>query len=258
MRQPWTIVRGTTPLIAAAIHDGHDINPDALPAMAIAEEERLREEDPCTGRLAHVSDTRIIVHRSRFEVDLNRPREKAVYRRPEDAWGLTVWKDAIPDEILDAALREYDRFNDDVFALLDEWRDRFGRFVIYDIHTYNHRRDGPDASPADPAGNPEVNLGTGTVDMKRCGTIVERFRAELSRQTFGGRPLDVRLDVKFKGGDFARRIHERYPDEACVLSIEFKKIFMDEWSGEVDRAALAELEGALAATVPGVVQSIQN
>ena len=30
--------------------------------------------------------------RSRFEVDLNRPREEAVYRVPEDCWGLDVWR----------------------------------------------------------------------------------------------------------------------------------------------------------------------
>ena len=39
---------------------------------------------------------RIIVNRSRFEVDINRPRDKAVYITPEDAWGLHIWKN-IPD-----------------------------------------------------------------------------------------------------------------------------------------------------------------
>ena len=39
-----------------------------------------------------VGNTQIIGTHSRFEVDLNRPREKAVYIKPEDAWGLEVWK----------------------------------------------------------------------------------------------------------------------------------------------------------------------
>jgi hypothetical protein len=37
-----------------------------------------------------VAPTHIIVTRSRFEVDLNRPRDKAVYRCAADAWNLDV------------------------------------------------------------------------------------------------------------------------------------------------------------------------
>jgi hypothetical protein len=42
----------------------------------------------------------MITHRSRFEVDLNRPRREAVYRIPEDAWGLDIWRDEVlPDDV---------------------------------------------------------------------------------------------------------------------------------------------------------------
>ena len=41
----------------------------------------------------------------------------------------------------------------------------------------------------------------------------------------------------------------RYPDTGCVLAIEFKKVFMDEWSGEPDVAHITEIAGALAAAV---------
>lgn len=255
---PWEIVRGTSPLIATAIHDGHEIGPIAEPHLALNDNARLREEDPFTGRLAEISDTRIIVHRSRFEVDLNRPRERAVYIRPEDAWGLNVWKDELPQEVIESALREYDLFNASLFALLDEWKNRFGAFVVYDLHSYNHRRGGPDAQPADPAHNPEVNIGTGTLHQERFGEVIERFIAEMSAANFMGRHLDVRENVKFQGGDFARRIHERYPEQACVIAIEFKKIFMDEWTGEVRGEALRSLQSALAATVPGVLEGLKN
>lgn len=244
-----------SPLITAAIHDGHDIGGRARPWLALDDEARLREEDPFTGRLAEISDTSIIVHRSRFEVDMNRPREKAVYLRPDDAWGLQVWKDDLPQDVVDYALREYDLFNADLFSLLEEWEKRFGVVVLYDLHTYNHRRSGPDAPPADPGANPEVNVGTGTINCERFGGVVERFIELMSQTDYMGRPLDVRENVKFRGGDFARRIHERFPGTVCVLAIEFKKIFMDEWTGQVRQEALQSLQRGLAATVQGVVEA---
>lgn len=254
--RPWNIYRGDSPLITAAIHDGHDIGPLARPWLVLDDDERMREEDPFTGRLAEISDTRIIVHRSRFEVDLNRPREKAVYLRPADAWGLNVWKDDLPQDVVDYALGEYDLFNADLFALLREWEKRFGTFVLYDLHTYNHRRSGPEGPPADPGANPEVNIGTGTLNHERFGGVVERFIELMSRADYMGRRLDVRENVKFRGGDFSRRVHEQFPDTACVLSIEFKKIFMDEWTGEVRREALRSLQQVLAATVEGVMKTV--
>lgn len=253
---PWEILRGTTPLITTAIHDGHEIGPAARPFLALDDETRLREEDPFTGALAEISDTRIIVHRSRFEVDLNRARDRAVYVRPEDAWGLNVWKEELPEEVIESALREYDLFNAGLFALLDEWVERYGAFVVYDLHSYNHRRSGPDSDPADPAANPEVNVGTGTLDHNRFGGIVDRFVNGMRQADFRGRKLDVRENVKFQGGDFSRRIHEHYPRHACVLAIEFKKIFMDEWTGQVRGEALRSLKSALAATVPDVLEEL--
>ena len=63
-------------------------------------------------------------------------------------------------------------------------------------------------------------------------------------------PLDVRENVRFRGRQLAAWTHARYPDRGIVLALEFKKTFMDEWTGEVDRARLDELARALAGTVP--------
>ena len=56
---------------------------------------------------------------------------------------------------------------------------RFGQFVVFDLHSYNHLRDGPDRPHADPGLNPEVNVGTGTMDRERWAPIVERFMSDL-------------------------------------------------------------------------------
>jgi hypothetical protein len=48
----------------------------------------------------------------------------------------------------------------------------------------------------------------------------------------------------------------RFPDSACVLAIEFKKIFMDEWTGEPDMDRIRTLRNALAGTIPGLLEEL--
>ncbi len=43
-----------------------------------------------------------------------------------------------------------------------------------------------------------------------------------------------------------------------MLSIEFKKFFMDEWTGELDTDQHAAIGRALAGTVPGVLEELQR
>lgn len=251
----WMIVRGRMPLAATAIHDGHRIRPEVAELLAPNEETLLREEDPFTAQLTRVSDTRVVVHRSRFEVDLNRPPEKAIYLKPEDAWGLRIWQQEPTVEMVERSREEYRRFYREMTELFNEMRDRFGRFVVYDIHSYNYRRDG---AAADPTANPEVNLGTGTMNRSRWAPVVDRFLSAMRDADFLGRRLDVRENVKFRGGYFARWTHRHYPESACVLSIEFKKIFMDEWKGTPDPRRLDALQEALASTVPAVLEELHG
>jgi N-formylglutamate deformylase len=82
----------SSPIIIAAIHDGHQIRTELAEYLSLGESSRLREEDPFTGKWLSISKNTITTKTSRFEVDLNRPREKAVYLKPEDSWGLKVWK----------------------------------------------------------------------------------------------------------------------------------------------------------------------
>lgn len=255
----WRIEAGSGPLVATAIHDGHEVRADALRHMKIDAADRLREEDPWTAEWTTVAPNRVIGLRSRFEVDLNRPRETAVYRTPEDAWGLEVWNSDPAPEVVERSLAEYDAFYKALHDLYSGLATRHGRFVVFDLHTYNHRRDGPDSPEADPRGNPQVNVGTGTMtDRTRWAPIVERFVADLSTYDFPGGALDVRENVRFRGGNHGRWAHETFASSACVLSIEVKKIFMDEWTGEVDPYLLDAVGRALESTVPGVLEELDK
>jgi len=94
-------------------------------------------------------------------------------------------------------------------------------------------------------------VGTATMDRRRWGSLVDGFLVDLAAAGADrDGPLDVRENVRFQGGDMAASLHGRFGDRACVLSLEFKKTFMDEWTGEIDPERLAHLVDALAATLP--------
>ena len=252
----WEITEGQGPIAATAIHDGHELRAEVLERSGLTDLARLREEDPYTGTLTSVADTRIVVRKSRFEFDLNRPRDCAVYIEPEDAWGLSVWKEAPAAEVVERSLRGYDAFYAEAKRIFSAMEQRFERFVVLDLHSYNHQRGGPGAPFDDPEQNPEVNVGTGSLDRERWGLLVDRFIGDLAAFDFRGRHLDVRENVKFRGGNFSRWIHANFPDSACCLAIEFKKFFMDEWTGVVDRPEYEVIPQALVSTLPGLRESL--
>ena len=253
----WKTIQEPGPLISAAIHDGHRLREEVAGLMNLTADERLREEDPYTGEWTTIGNTRIIGLRSRFEVDLNRPREKAVYIKPEDAWGLNVYHVEPPSDVVCRSLAEYDAFYEEVHRIFSEIEAQFGFFVVFDLHTYNHMRGGPDKPPADPDQNPEVNIGTGTMDRAKWAPLVDRFISDLRNYDYNNRKLDVRENVKFKGGQLSRWTHQSFPDSGCSLSIEFKKFFMDEWTGSPDVQQLEQIRLALQSTVAGVQEELK-
>ncbi len=256
--QVWRLHVGSGPLVATAVHDGHEVRDEVAKHLALNDAGRLREEDPFTGDWAQAAPTRVVGLRSRFEVDLNRPRDKAVYRTPEDAWGLTVWKDEPPTEMFERSLAEYDAFYSAMRELFNELSEQHGHFVVFDLHSYNHRRDGIDGPAADPEGNPQVNIGTGTMNRKRWGGVVDSLIDTLRSFDYPGGKLDVRENVKFQGGNWPRWIHENYPDTGVAIAIEFKKFFMDEWTGQPHADHVAAIGEALKFTAPAVLEALKR
>ena len=96
------------------------------------------------------------------------------------------------------------------------------------------------------------------MDRARWAPVVDTFIETLREFDFPGGNLDVRENVKFFGGNWPRWIHENFPNAAVVLSIEFKKFFMDEWSGEGDHDLVETIADALQFTIPAVLDSLRR
>lgn len=256
MRSAFTIAGRQGGFATAALHAGHDLRAEVAEIIALGDAERRHEEDPGTDLLTDVAPVQIVSHRSRFEVDLNRPRNQAVYRHANDAWGLDVWRRPPPEELIARSLHVYDEFYEAAKRTFDALA-AAGQFLVLDVHSYNHRRDAS-AQAAPEEENPEVNVGTGTLDRTHWGPVVEPFVDELGGQCVCGHRLDVRENVRFRGGHFAHWTHERYPDAAVVLSVELKKVFMDEWSGEIDFEHLDQLRNALGVSAYAALDALSR
>ncbi|MEO7365218.1 MAG: N-formylglutamate amidohydrolase [Sphingomicrobium sp.] len=243
----WTVSHGPGAVIATAIHDGHELRPEVAAAMALDEAGRLREEDPFTGQAILDVPARVIVHRSRFEFDLNRGPDSAIYETAEQSWGLEVWHGGACDPALTKrSLAIHAEYYRALAALLDGFAARHRRFVVIDVHSYNHRRDGPDGAPSPQDTAPDINIGTFSMPRDDWAFLLDPLMQAMAEYDFNGRRLDVRENIAFQGkGEQTRFIHDRYPGRACAIALEFKKFFMDEWSGQPDAAELAAMRGLI-------------
>jgi len=211
--------------------------------MALGEADRRREEDPFTGEAVRGVPQHVIAHRSRFEFDLNRDTDNAVYRTPEQSWGLKVWKtDVLDDALVRASLDIHAQYYRMLASLLDGLGARYERFLVIDVHSYNHRRDGADRDPTPQEKAPDINIGTFSLPREQWAWLVDPLMEAMAAFDFNGRRLDVRENIAFQGkGEQTRFVHERYPGRGCAIALEFKKFFMDEWTGTPDRAEVAAM-----------------
>lgn len=252
----FTIADRQTPILAFALHDGHIINDGLRSSLQLGEQERAREEDPYTGyMIKDLPVITVIVHRSRFALDLNRTKEKAIYQKPEDAWGLHVWKD-LPPPAIEELYRDYDFFYGSVAKLIENAISRHGYFFILDVHSYNHRRESA-LKEADSATHPEVNMGT-AFNKSRWQHFCDSYTQWLCGIDVMGHKIDARQNVIFKGGAFAQWVTGKFGEQGAVFSIEFKKTFMDEWTGIADIPHIMKLKELLTWSVDFLQKEIKQ
>lgn len=246
----WEVEDRDLPLLGLAVHAGHDLRPSLAELMLLDDEQRRYEEDPATEAFARLAPVRGIANRSRFEVDLNRVRDEAVYLGPDDAWGLELWRDPPSVDEIEESLAVYDDFYSRLRHEVEELLERHERVAVLDLHSYNHRRPG---QPED-LDLPDVNVGTGTLDREGWGGLVDDFMSRLSETG----SLDVRENVVFEGRAVARFVNQSFGGRAMCLAVEFKKTYLDERSGEIVPDRVGALVEALAVTLPGLVAGLRT
>ncbi len=229
------------PYVCGAVHDGHQFREELWDNCIHTEYDRWFEEDPATKEMVQSYPIVIAGCDSRFEYDLNRAPESAIY---EDAWGKQLWHHPLPEKQRKESLSKHTNFYRVVHALIEKIESKFGVAVVYDMHSYNWRRWDRHV--------PTWNLGTANVDNQRFGDSIESWRQSLSEMKLpNGIESDAKINDTFQGnGYFLKFITENFKN-TLVLATEVKKIYCDELKQimfpEVVRAIENELKTRLLA-----------
>lgn len=208
-----------TYFLCGAVHDGHQFRKELWDNCLHTEYERWYEEDPCTKQMVQTMPMVIAGCDSRFEYDLNRAPESAIY---EDAWGKKLWKDSLNETSKDKSLNKHYNFYKVVSALIFKIKSIYGAAIIYDMHSYNWKRwDRP---------VPVVNLGTANIDGERYTAFAKAWCESLATIEL---PNDIEtttaINDTFQGnGYFLKYITQNF-DNVLVLATEFSKIYCDEY-----------------------------
>ncbi len=228
-----------------AIHSGSRIRADLINKLSVSSKDRYREEDPGTDRFIEKLPIQVVALDSRFEYDVNRSEGRAIPLTPEMAWGLTVWKSPLTAEEIATSLAKYREFHqlmDLVSAYLvgqAGGKGGGGRAIIFDLHSYCYQREKREPWYENP--KPVINLGTEAINEAVFRDLIDDFLLKLRNIRAEGRKVTVAENEVFKGGYLARRLSALHHDNLAVFAIEFKKIFMDEWSGEFNLPVFEEL-----------------
>ena len=228
-----------------AIHAGSRIRENLKDKLHARPKDRYREEDPGTDQFIEKLPIQVVALDSRFEYDVNRSEEKAIPLTPEMAWGLTVWNSPLTAAEIAASLDKYREFHllmDLVSAYLVKQaggKGGSGRAYIFDLHSYCYQRE--QKEPWYVNAKPVINLGTEPINEAVFRDSIDDFLLKLRDIRAEGRAITVAENEVFKGGYLARRLSALHQDQLAVFPIEFKKIFMDEWSGEFNMPVYKEL-----------------
>ena len=223
------------PYICAAIHDGHQFRKSLWEHCLHTEYERWYEEDPCTWHMIAGPPIVIAGRDSRFEYDLNRAPDLAIY---EDAWGKRLWKNPLPDKERKESLKKHANFYTVVHALISQIEKKHGKSIVFDMHSYNRNRWDREI--------PTWNLGTTKIDNQRFGPLAESWRKKLGTLHLPhGIKKSAKINDTFEGkGYFLQYITENFGN-TLVLATEIAKVYCDESTAiiypEVVRAVADQL-----------------
>ena len=207
------------PYVCAAIHCGHQFRKELWDNCLHSEYDRWYEEDPETKNMIISHPIVIAGCDSRFEYDLNRAPENAIF---ETAWGKQLWKTSLPEDQKLTSLKKHEAFYKVTHALLKTIETKFGVAIVYDMHSYNWQRWDREV--------PTWNLGTSNVDNDRFGDDIELWRQSLSEIKLPNsiKPTALINNTFFGNGYFLKFITNSFKN-TLVLATEIAKVYCDEY-----------------------------
>jgi hypothetical protein len=228
------------PYICTAIHDGHQFRKTLWNKCLHTEYERWFEEDPETFTLIESHPITIKGNDSRFEYDLNRSPESAIY---DDAWGKQLWKTSLSEQEKALSLSKHTNFYKVIYALVVKIEEIHSFVTIFDMHSYNWRRWDREV--------PTFNIGTKNVDMKRFGTIVETWRNALESIVLpNGIKNNAKINDVFQGNGYLLKFVAEKFENTLVLATEIKKIYCDELTAIIYPEVVDAIARALKKKIP--------
>lgn len=226
--------------ICGAVHNGHQFRKELWNNCIHTEYERWYEEDPETKNMVISHPILIAGCDSRFEYDLNRTPEEAVF---ETAWGKQLWKQPLPEAQKQRSQNKHENFYKVVHALISKLEDMFRVCIVYDMHSYNWKRWDREV--------PTWNLGTSNVDNERFGDIIEAWRIRLSEINL---PHDIKPTSKinntfYGNGYFLKFITNNFKN-TLVLATEIAKVYCDEYDCIIFPEVVFAVEKQLCKQIP--------
>ncbi len=211
------------PYVCAALHDGHQFRKELWNNCLHTAYERWYEEDPCTKQMIGSHPIVIAGLDSRFEYDLNRSPETAIY---DDAWGKKLWKSPLSERLKEKSLLKHKNFYKTVHTLIQKIEDKFGICIVYDMHSYNWKRWRREV--------PTWNLGIKNVDTNRFEETIEDWRSTLENMTL---PEDIhstsKINDTFRGNGYFLKFITQNFNNTLVLATEMAKVYCDELTGVI-------------------------
>ncbi len=220
--------------ICTAIHDGHNLREELSDICLLNETDRLYEEDPFTGEMIAAMPITLIALDSRYEYDLNRPTENAVY---EEAWGKSVWKTPLSSSQKQASSERHALFYRVLEAIIKKIELLHGNCLVYDLHSYNHIRIEKDT--------PTFNIGTEQLNTKHWGKVIKHWNKSLAMVQLPNLESRSAINEVFWGRGYLACFVRKHFKHTLALPTEIKKVFMDENSGEAYPLVLNELKSGL-------------
>jgi len=228
-----------TPIICAAIHNGHRLRSDLTKTFLLSKEERFYEEDPYTDELISSFPIQVIGNDSRFEYDLNRAKTLSTYFKT--AWDKQVWQKPLSQKQRAKSHSKHQAFYNVLEAIVTVIEKQFNNAIVFDIHSYNYKRIERDS--------PTFNIGGGQIDVERWGNVVNQFEKQLNKIELPNLNVRAATDEIFQGRGYLITHINAHFDNTLVLPTEVKKVFMNETSGEVYPLVLEELKAGFKSAI---------